>query len=251
LNAVARSPASVLLLDYDGTLAPYSLDRDRAFPYPGITNLLQKIMDCGRTRVVMITGRNASDVVSLLALHPRPEVWGCHGLERLRPDGTLDLPPIEARALQALADADRWLKNQGLRDRAEFKTAAIAVHWRGADETTAAEIRRQVLLGWVPIAQSAPMELLPFDGGLEMRMRGRDKGDAVHTILSETAPNVPVAFLGDDITDERAFLALGKQGLSVLVRPEWRETAAAHWMKPPEELRVFLTRWLEGCDKPA
>ena len=247
MNAVAQSPVCALLLDYDGILAPFCLNRQQALPYPGMTALLQEIIVNGRTRVVIITGRNAREVIPLLAVHPSPEIWGCHGLERLRPDGTCEAPRVEEPVLHALADADRWLRYQGLHDRAEFKTAAVAIHWRGLDEATAAEIRGQVLLGWIPIAQSTPMELLEFDGGIEMRMPGRDKGDAVRTILDEVGPEVPVAYLGDDLTDERAFLALGTLGLSVLVRPEWRKTAAALWIRPPEGLREFLTRWLQAC----
>jgi trehalose 6-phosphate phosphatase len=247
LGAVAQSPTSVLLLDYDGTLAPFRLDRQQAFPYPGMTALLQEIMLTGRTRLAIVTGRNAHEVIPLLALHPPPEIWGSHGLERLRPDGTYMGPRVEAAVLQALADADRWLKHEGLHDRAESKTGAIAVHWRGMDEATAAETRIRVLHGWVPIVQSVPMQLLEFDGGIEMRMPDRDKGDAVRVILEETGPGVPIAYLGDDLTDEHAFLALGASGLTVLVRPEWRATAAAHWIKPPEELMDFLARWLRAC----
>ena len=246
MNAVAQSPVSALLLDYDGTLAPFCLDRQRALPYPGMTALLQEIT-IGRTRVAIITGRNAHEIVPLLALHPRPEIWGCHGLERLRTDGTCETPRVEEPVLHALAEADRWLWREGLHSRAEFKTGAVALHWRGLDEAAAAEIRGQVLLGWFPIAQNTPMELLEFDGGIEIRMPGRDKGHAVRTILDEIGPQVPVAYLGDDLTDERAFLALGTRGLSVLVRPEWRETAAALWVRPPEDLREFLSRWLQAC----
>jgi len=65
--------------------------------------------------------------------------------------------------------------------------------------------------------------------------------------LDEIGPEVPVAYLGDDLTDERAFRALGRAGLSVLVRPEWHTTAAALWIRPPEDLREFLTRWLQAC----
>jgi trehalose 6-phosphate phosphatase len=247
MNAVAQSPVSALLLDYDGTLAPFCLNRQQALPYPEMTALLQEIIVNGRTRVVIVTGRSAHEVIPLLAVHPTPEIWGCHGLERLRPDGTCETPRVEEPVLHALADADRWLRDQGLHNRAEFKIAAVAIHWRGLDEATAAEIRGRVLLGWFPIAQSTPMELLEFDGGIEMRMPGRDKGDAVRTILDEIGPEVPVAYLGDDLTDERAFLALGTLGLSVLVRPEWHETAAALWIRPPEGLREFLTRWLQAC----
>ena len=247
MNAVAQSPVSALLLDYDGTLAPFCLNREQALPYPGMTALLQEIIDNGRTRVVIITGRNAHEVGPLLAVHPIPEIWGCHGLERLRPDGTYETPSVDEPVRHALADADRWLRYQGLHNRAEFKTGAVAIHLRGLDEATAAEACSQVLLGWRPIAQSTPMELLEFDGGIEMRMPGRDKGDAVRTILDEIGPEAPVAYLGDDATDERAFLALGTRGLSVLVRPEWRTTAAAVWIRPPEGLREFLTRWLQAC----
>ncbi len=247
MNAVAESPGSALLLDYDGTLAPFCLNRRQALPYPGMTALLQEIVAHGRTRVVIVTGRNAQEVIPLLAIHPPLEIWGCHGLERLRPDGTRETPRVEEPVLQALADADRWLRHQGLHERAEFKTGAIAIHWRGLDEAAAAETRSQVLLGWLPIAQSTPTELLEFDGGIEIRMTGRDKGDAVRTILDEIGLEVPVAYLGDDMTDERAFLALGTLGLTVLVRPEWRKTAAALWIRPPEGLREFLTRWLQTC----
>ena len=247
MKAVARSPVSALLLDYDGTLAPFCLNRQQALPFPGVTELLQEIIANGRTRVVIITGRNAREVIPLLAVHPSPEIWGCHGLERLKPDGSCETPRVEEAVVHALADADRWLRYQGLHNRAEFKTGAVAIHWRGLDEAAAAETRSQVLRGWFPIAQSTPMELLEFDGGIEMRMPGRDKGDAVRTILDEIGPEVPVAYLGDDVTDEQAFLALDTLGLSVLVRPEWRETAAALWIRPPEGLRDFLTRWLQAC----
>jgi trehalose 6-phosphate phosphatase len=247
MESVAQSPVSALLLDYDGTLAPFCLNRQQALPYPGVTALLQEIIVHGRTHVVIVTGRNAHEVIPLLAVHPSPEIWGCHGLERLRPDGTCETPRVEERVLRALAEADRWVRHQGLHKRTEFKTGAVAIHWRGLEEAAVAQTRAQVLLGWLPIAQNAPLELLEFDGGIEMRMPGLDKGDAVRTILDEMGPQVPVAYLGDDITDERAFLALGSRGLTVLVRPEWRKTTAALWMRPPEGLRDFLTRWLQAC----
>jgi trehalose 6-phosphate phosphatase len=249
MESVAQSPVSALLLDYDGTLAPFCLERQQALPYPGVTALLQEITANGRTRVVIITGRNAREVIPLLAVHPSPEIWGCHGLERLRRDGTCETPRVEEPALRALADADRWLRHQDLHHRAEFKTGAVAIHWRGLDEAVAAETRGRVLLGWFPIAQSTPMELLEFEGGIEMRMPGFDKGDAVRTILDEIGPEAPVAYLGDDMTDEQAFLALGTRGLGVLVRPELRKTAAALWIRPPAGLREFLTRWLQACSE--
>jgi trehalose-6-phosphatase len=51
------------------------------------------------------------------------------------------------------------------------------------------------------------------------------------------------AYLGDDATDEDAFKAIRGRGIGVLVRPQFRATAADFWLKPPEELLEFLERW--------
>ena len=104
-----------------------------------------------------------------------------------------------------------------------------------------------MLLGWIHLAQEAGLDLLEFDGGVEIRASAPDKGDAVRSLLSEMSANTPAAYLGDDNTDERAFRAINGRGLSVLVRPQWRQTAARLWLKPPEELLDFLARWLKAC----
>ena len=35
-DELSRARESALLLDYDGTLSPFQLDREEAFPYPGV-----------------------------------------------------------------------------------------------------------------------------------------------------------------------------------------------------------------------
>ena len=96
-----------------------------------------------------------------------------------------------------------------------------------------------VLMGWSRIAQHRKVELLEFDGGVEMRPPEPDKGDAVREILQKLDATTPVAYLGDDTTDEHAFEALEGRGLRVLVRPEWRKTLADIWIKPPDDTFGF------------
>ncbi len=69
----------------------------------------------------------------------------------------------------------------------------------------------------------------------------------MRAILSEMGRDAAVAYLGDDRTDEDAFLALHGHGLSVLVRGEFRDTAADVWIRPPEGLVAFLTDWNAAC----
>ena len=246
LKSVTQAPRSLLLLDYDGTLAPFRQERDQAFPYSGIAQVLQEIVRGGHTRVVIISGRDTSETIPLLGIEPLPEVWGLHGMQRRKPDGRVEMLRLEEGYLDALSDADRWLGYQQLRHTAEFKTGSIAVHWRGLSEWGVEELRGRVLLGWKPIAEHTGLELLDFDGGIEIRPPEADKGDVVRLLLGEVGPGTPAAYLGDDATDEHAFQAIRGHGLSVLVRPRWRHTAAQSWIKPPDELLDFLNKWLDA-----
>jgi len=234
-------------VDYDGTLSAFQLERDRAFPYPGVSILLTEIMNVGHTRVVVVTGRPAHEVGPLLGIEPYPEIWGADGLQRLRSEGPCELPHLDEPATQALAQADTWLDEVGLHDLAEHKPGGLAVHWRGLPPGEQDDIREIVSRRWLPVADNARMVLQEFDGGLEMNMPDGRKGDAVRTILNELSGETSVAYLGDDETDEDAFNAVADRGLRVLVRPKWRETGADIWLKPPAELLVFLCEWLAAC----
>src|SRR5690606_31080993 len=96
---------------------------------------------------------------------------------------------------------------------------------------------------WEAIASASGLLLDDFDGGVELKAAGINKGFAVQVLLGETPHTVPVAYLGDDKTDEDAFIELADRGLGVLVRAEARPTAASVWLRPPEELLDFLERW--------
>jgi trehalose-phosphatase len=242
-----RAQTSALLLDYDGTLAPFRQDRYQALPYPGMPVLLTEIMNTGQTRLVLISGRPAHEVASLLGIRPHPEIWGANGLQRLRRDGSCELPHLDEISAQALAEVDSWLYRLGLHHLAEHKPGSLAMHWRGLPPGEQSDVRKLVLLGWAPVAHRAGLVLQEFDGGVEIRMADRNKADAVRTILTEMDGEAPVAYLGDDQSDEDAFRALQGRGLCVLVRPQWRETAAGVWLKPPADLLVFLCDWLEAC----
>jgi trehalose 6-phosphate phosphatase len=234
------------MMDYDGTLAPFHAERHRATPYPAVMSLLREIMDTGRTSVVIVSGRDANDILPFLGFQPPPEIWGLHGFQRRRSNGSIEIPNLDERTQTGLSDAQRWLAYQGLQHAAELKHASVAVHWRGLDDRQAEEWRGRVLLGWNTIAQSSGLRLLEFDGGVEICARETDKGAAVRALLSDVDSDTPASFLGDDITDECAFRALGERGLSVLVRPRHRKTSAQIWIQPPDDLLEFLRLWLEA-----
>ena len=251
LDTLSRSATSGLTLDYDGTLAPFRVDRFAAVPYPGIADLIERIAATGRTRVVLVSGRRSEEVRDLLGIRPVPEIWGLHGRQRLHPDGRSEILPMKDFDRETLEQAAAWIATQRLESRAEFKPGSVAVHWRGMAPEEAAEVHARVGPALGALAGRPGMALLEFDGGLELRCAEPHKGTAVRILRSELEPGAPFAYLGDDTTDEDAFRALlGTGALTVLVRPEWRETAAEAWLRPPEELLGFLAGWLERIEDP-
>ena len=240
---LVRTPRAVLLLDYDGTLAPFHLDPHKAIPYPGVRAALDTLIDRTDTRVVIVSGRWTRDLLPLLGLAQLPEIWGSHGWERRFPDGRTEMARPAEPALRALTEADSWIEQvHAAGGRSEQKPACLAIHWRGLDPDTAARVSQIVTENWALHARDSGLELHHFDGGIELRIPGRHKGDVVIAIRDEM-PEATLAYLGDDLTDEDAFRALRGHGLGVLVRSEFRHTAAGLWLEPPAELLEFLERW--------
>lgn len=247
-RAVAASERALLLLDYDGTLSGFRVDRFQSRPWAGVRELLNAIQAAGRTRIAVITGRPPEEIAPMLALEKPIEVWGLHGAERLYPDGRRELDTAKGAAGRKLNVVRAQLKKDALGGLYEDKANAAVMHWRGFSRNKAREIERRARELFAPLAKLEGLRLLEFECGVELRA-GRDKGGAVEVILAEEEAKTPVAYLGDDLSDETAFRAVNharRARLSVLVRREQRPSAAKIWLRPPVEVRAFLQRWIEA-----
>jgi trehalose-phosphatase len=233
-SSIRKTSLFALLADYDGTLAPFHVNRDQALPYVGVRELLAELAERG-VRVAIVSGRTAQDVKDLLGIDTL-EVWGCHGAERLLPTGELVLTEIpQTISLDLLVEV---LSREHLASVMEVKPFGVALHWRGLAPREIAEIRFAAARAY----RSLPLpniQLQEFDGGLEFRPRTVTKANAI-MCLKDEQPSVPLVYMGDDFTDEDAFRALGMNDLSVLVRPEYRPTSARLWLKPPDQLIALL-----------
>ena len=240
---IKAAQESVLLLDYDGTLAPFHVDRSLAYPYLGVVSLLDSIVRCDKTRTIIVSGRPIVELRALLTPMSDLEMWGSHGLERQSSDGSYSRVQVSEKDAAFLKEAEEWVVAAGLLCRAEIKLGGIAIHWRGMPPIEARSLQALTQDCWTPLAERSGLKLLQFEAGLELRVSHPDKGDAIRSILGTLDSDVPIAFLGDDMTDEDAFRVLRGRGLTVLVRADYRETMAEAWLRPPMELLDFLERW--------
>jgi alpha,alpha-trehalase len=125
----------------------------------------------------------------------------------------------------------------------EPKRFAVAVHYRQvkSDAVPAVEAAVDAVLDEVS-------ELRKTHGKKVFELRPRfdwDKGKAVDWLLQALElerQGVLAFYLGDDTTDEDAFVALRHKGVGILVGPDTSRTAAHYVLASPEEVGRFLTR---------
>jgi trehalose-phosphatase len=240
-------PRSLLMLDYDGTLAPFHEDRLKAVAYVGVEERLAILSALPQVHLVLVTGRSARELRSLLPGNIRADIWGSHGREQLLADGSYKLFALDSVQQATLHHVVRAMEALGYPETLELKPSSVAVHWRSFAPAMQEEIRSRLQSVYDDLAGAGRLQLLPFEGGLELRSHDRNKGTAVRQILSLEPAGVPAAYLGDDLTDEDAFTAIEKRGISILVRDDVRRSAARFWMRPPQETLDFLDQWIAAA----
>jgi trehalose 6-phosphate phosphatase len=242
-DAVAAAGQRCLVLDYDGTLAPFREDRMKAYPLPNVRELLVEIRDTGRTHLAIMTGRPIRDLLTLLGDLDIP-VSGSQGTEFRFPDGTTQthLPdPTQERRLAAGENQARAIAPAGSVER---KIASVAVHTRGMPEERAREIEDRILGAWLGDAPQHGLECRRFSGGIELRLSGIDKGTALTELLDRRGDGMLCVYVGDDETDEDAFRAVRDLGFGIKVGGGDNPTEASGRLVGPEAVREFLRQWL-------
>lgn len=251
---LGHARTSVLVLDYNGTLAPFVRERMEAQPYVGVSERLISLARMRWIRLAIVSGRPAKEVFGLLLHGLNLEIWGSHGRERLRSNGDYETHPLNLAQSRYLDEFENLIRSEGFAFVLERKLGSLALHTRGLHLADANRIYKLADIHYQSITladYSAGLEWLPFNGGIEIRGSGRTREDAVTSILAEFPFDVPVAYLGDDQTDEDAFRMLQdrQNAASVLVRSQPKETAAKWRIIPPQELLAFLDRYLEAQRK--
>ncbi|MCE5274154.1 MAG: trehalose-phosphatase [Syntrophaceae bacterium] len=242
-NRLSSARHSFLSLDYDGTIAPFETDRMAAFPLPGIAELLAKIRDKTGNAVALISGRPASQVVELFG-DRGIMIVGSHGYEFRYPDGCLARKEPTPRQTAGLDAAWKACIGEGVGSRAEVKPAGIAMHTRGLPGDEAQNMEARIMEHWWHIAPGHELEVRRFDGGVELRCKGMNKGDALRTLLTLVKEGAFAVYLGDDETDEDAFDAIRDRGIGIKVGHEGEPTRATGFLPDVQSVSCFLEDWL-------
>jgi trehalose 6-phosphate synthase len=226
LELIAHAPRLALLVDLDGTLIPFAPTVEDAVLAEDVASRLRTLGEVG-VQVVVVSGRPRASIDDLL---PRiPGAWWVAEHGAWRKDGpSWRGPTVPGTGLGELAARLGGLVAGFTGARIEHKTLSVCVHWRQVDEEGRAALVPAVELAVDDWLESHPdHDRLAGADMLEVRPTAYHKGIAV-SWTRERLEGAPIVAIGDDVTDEDMFRALGAEdvGIAVGQRPAGRSHAA-------------------------
>lgn len=227
-----------VFLDIDGTLLDIAETPDGVIVSPGLTAALTRMSHRLDGALALVTGRSI-DMVDRLFQGMALPVSGLHGAEWRDDRGRVmhaTTPAFERAKCRLRRQAASWPGAVF-----EDKGAAFALHYRLAPR------REPHIRGLMAeLAEAVGTDWVRQDGKdvVELRPRGRDKGDALMAFMELDAfcGRRPLT-IGDDVTDEAMFAAANRLGgLSVRVGKDGRSSLAKRLVASPSDVRAWIER---------
>ena len=245
-----RAGSASVFLDYDGTLTPIVARPELATLSAAMRTTLRRLV--AMVPVTIVSGRDIAVLEALVGLEGLGFV-GSHGLDIAGPAASglrkevgrefvPELDAVEAELRRGVALIDGAV--------VERKRFSLSTHVRLVAPDGLPQIEALVA------AQAAAHPSLRREAGkmlFELRPDvAWDKGKAVMWLLDAMGLDVAsTVFVGDDLTDETVFRAIGGRGTSVVVAEVDRPTAASYRLRDPGEVRGLLERIVTSAVRPS
>jgi trehalose-phosphatase len=242
-----RGRALLLLTDFDGTLCEFQTDPAAVFLSDPCRTALSTLATRPRLSVGVVSGRRAADVRRRTMLDGPVYYAGLHGMEIDGPDTRFEVPHLAARRdvleelARSLTAAISPLPGAFL----ENKELSWALHTRAASAVDRQQAERAFWSLATPALEGGTLRLQRGDCVFELLPDiSWNKGDAVRWIEADATRRLGAAvrpiYLGDDLTDEHAFVAVGTRGITVVVGR--RPSQAGRRLKDPAAVEQLLIR---------
>src|SRR4051794_732909 len=210
----------IALLDYDGTLVPYTATPELARPDRTLRELLAGLAARPRTEVHVVSGRTREALERWLgdlpiALHAE------HGFWSRGADGGDWVPAADPGAawrepaLALLQEVTARTPGSLI----ETKSVALAWHYRMADQDSGPRRANELRLHLGQLLSNQPVEILAGNKVIEIRPYGIHKGRIVPALSPERLAATTMLAMGDDRTDEDLFAALPPPAITIKVGP--------------------------------
>jgi trehalose 6-phosphate synthase/phosphatase len=211
------SKRRLLLLDYDGTLAPIERTPDKAKPSNRVIRLLKQLAAVPKNTVVVISGRDRDNLENWLGMLP---------IDLIAEHGTW----VRRRTSKKWRTLERQTSHEWkekVRDVLEVfvdrtpgalieeKCSGLAWHYRMTDPDMGALRARELVEELKELLANMPLQVITGSKVIEVRCGNIDKGKAALEWISDGYDFVLA--IGDDETDEDLFDVIPQDSWSIKV----------------------------------
>ena len=229
----------IIASDYDGCVSPIVSRPEDAVPDPASTAALAAAAELPGTWAALVSGRARSDLAALSGLHDPVTLVGSHGAEFETGFDT----PLTATQTSLLAEVVAEIESIAARfagTSVETKPASTALHVRNASDEDA---RAALALAVEGPASWTGVHVTHGKAVIELAVIETSKGHALDRLRARVNAQA-VLYLGDDITDEKAFAHLNLPG-DVAVKVGDGATAAKFRIASTDEVAQVLSAAVE------
>ncbi|MDF2583530.1 MAG: family hydrolase [Mycobacterium sp.] len=238
LATAAATPRLLVTSDFDGTLAPIVNNPADARPLPEAAAALEELAGLPDTVAALISGRALSVLRELSGLSAGVQAVGSHGAEF----DTGFAHDIDTALLAEMVETLNSIAAGRPGVTVETKPASVALHVRNASDSDGAA----ALALATEAAGSWDAHTTAGKAVLEFAVIVTDKGEAVDILRNRCAATA-VVFLGDDVTDEKAFRRMRDGDIGIKIGPG--ETLADFRVDSPADVAAVL-RYLADARLP-
>ena len=237
----------LVALDFDGTLAPLQDDPALSRVLPDGVEPLRRIAETDDVALALVSGRALHDLHALAEVPVGTYLIGSHGAERARVTrhgldrDVVQLTDEQADRLAALGAQASAIARGRDGVWVETKPTAVVVHTRLAEREDAGTAEEQALA----LGDALGSGVLHGKDVVEISVLHASKGEALSALRDELGARV-VVYAGDDVTDERAFEALGDDDVTIKVGPG--DTVARLRLADPQEMTAALAALADALD---
>ena len=252
LAAFAARPRVLVALDFDGTLAPFVTDPLKARALPGGLEALRAAAALRGVTVALASGRDLATLAALTGIGPDDGITliGSHGAQISRgsqagPEsagGAAFLDVAAAARLATVRDELEVIRTRYPAVRLELKPSAVVIHTRGVEPSVAAAATKAAReVG----ERHTGVHVMPGKEVVELTVLEADKGSALLKLARESGSDATL-YVGDDVTDERAFAALDPLSGDLTIKVGDGKTVAAQRVPDPESVVELLNLFVDN-----
>ncbi|KAF4521294.1 hypothetical protein B566_EDAN002298 [Ephemera danica] len=238
----------VLLLDYDGTLAPIAAHPDLAILPRETKEVLKRLSNMSDVYIAIISGRSVSNVREMVGID-NITYAGSHGLEIEHPDGTKFVHPMPVEIEGKVSQLIKNLQEEVCHDGAwvENKGALLTYHYRETPNLLRPDMVEKARKLIIDAGFHAGIAHCALEARPPVQWnKGRASLYILRTAFGlDWSERVRIIYAGDDVTDEDAMLALKGMAITYRVTASHSVRTAANRRLPSTDSIFTMLKWVE------